>query len=282
MPFYIPPDVAIGIGFELYSNRGKIEEILNNLLKFIKTNFEITVFGTSSTGKTTLGLFIEGDRTFADISKADRSINLEFYALKESTNRNVLFVITPGEKRHEEENIKKLEEIIAKKKPFGFINVVSYGYQFPKQLKYEEMIPSGKTLEIYLEERRQEEIDLLKKLTTLISRAENLAWMLTLVTKQDLWWNKRNEVENHYKTGEYSKTIKEIQTEHERIFGQQKNPFIHECVSNSFVLGNVYSSDLKPITYTIGGYDQYIQAAHWKLLIDTLNDLKTRMEQRLA
>ncbi|KAF0250174.1 MAG: hypothetical protein FD167_415, partial [bacterium] len=113
MPFYIPPDVAIGIGFELYSNRGKIEEILNNLLKFIKTNFEITVFGTSSTGKTTLGLFIEGDRTFADISKADRSINLEFYALKESTNRNVLFVITPGEKRHEEENIKKLEEIIA-------------------------------------------------------------------------------------------------------------------------------------------------------------------------
>ncbi len=272
-PFYIPPEQAIEIGFSFYSDR-KIAKLGNSFFSSLigrREQFEIIVFGVSHVGKTTLGLFIEGNRTFEDIRKAERSIGFEGYSFME--NYNGALIITPGEKRHEEENIKKLKEIIAKKKPFGFINVVSYGYQFAKELEYEDIIPSGKTLENYLEERRQQEIDSIKKLTTLISKAENLTWMLTLVTKQDLWWDKRDEVENYYKVGEYSKITKEIEEEHEKIFGVRNNTFVHKCISSSFVISNVYSKDFKPIAYVIPGYDQYIQIAHWKLIIDTLESL---------
>ncbi len=274
--FYILPELAIEIGFRLLDNKEEINNLLNDLLKYLRTSFDIIVFGIASTGKTTMGNFVNGKTTFMDLAIAERSINLEFFKFEESTNRIVNFIVTPGEERHEQANLIKFQEIIAQKKPFGLINVVSYGYQFPKNLSYQEVVSEDKPLEDYLKERREMEIKSIEKLLPHIKTARNLSWMLTLVTKQDLWWDKRDEVKNYYQNGDYAKVITELK----QVFGEHK-PFIHEYISTSFVSLNVYSNDRKRIAAVVEGYDSAIQAAHWEQFIKTLNHFKKTLESQV-
>ncbi len=268
IPFYIPPELAIKIGLALLSDKEKINNLLESLSKYLKTSFNIIVFGIASTGKTTMGRFIEGKLTFRDLSTTQRSINIEFFNFQESKNRKVNFIIMPGEERHEQTNISKLQETIAEKKTFGLINVVSYGYQFPKEMSHKNIIPEGKTLEDYLEKRREMEIESINKLLPYIKSANNLSWMITLVTKQDLWWDKRNRVKDHYQNGDYSRVVTKLQ----EYFGNQK-PFIHEYISVSFTSLNVHSNDRKLIAGVVPGYDGVIQIAHWENFIDTMQEL---------
>ncbi len=91
-------------------------------------------------------------------------------------------------------------------------------------------------------------------------------WMITLVAKQDLWWNERVKVQQHYAGGEYNKLVEQIK--HER--GTQH--FVHEYLSASLVINNLTTSKGELLAPTTGGYDQNIQYAHLQQLLEHVNN----------
>ena len=82
----------------------------------------------------------------------------------------------------------------------GIINVVSYGYDFPD---------SGGSMEGQAPWARQREIDYLAQFVRWLRDAETPSWLITVVTKGDLWWQRRDEVRAYYECGPYSRALRE-------------------------------------------------------------------------
>ncbi len=91
--------------------------------------------------------------------------------------------------------------------------------------------------------------------------------MITLVTKQDLWWNHRHELSDHYRNGEYETLIQSIRNK------RGSNKFIHEYLSASLVLENFVSGAKELLVPTTEGYDQRIKSANFVNLLRTIEKL---------
>jgi hypothetical protein len=91
--------------------------------------------------------------------------------------------------------------------------------------------------------------------------------MLTLVTKQDLWWDRRAEVKDHYEQGDYSSVIERIRKER----GTQG--FDHDYLSASLEIVNFATKADGNLATTVAGYDQRLQAAHLGVLHDRVRQL---------
>lgn len=87
--------------------------------------------------------------------------------------------------------------------------------------------------------------------------------MITLVLKQDLWWDKKEEVEKHYTQGDYNKIIQEIAQPKQRDFQ-------HEYLSASLVHLNLRHQN-KTFVKTNKGYDKMFQQIHLNELLKHLN-----------
>ncbi len=85
--------------------------------------------------------------------------------------------------------------------------MVAYGYHESRVGKKEVFDENGKIREDFLRKRRKVEIDLLKEWTELLGDKETSKWLITLVNKADLWWDKKDEILSHYETGNYYKAL---------------------------------------------------------------------------
>jgi len=91
-------------------------------------------------------------------------------------------------------------------------------------------------------------------------------WMITLVTKQDLWWNQRTSVKDHYMKGEYNQFIEQI------IHQRGRQNFVHEYLSTSLVISNFVTAQNELLKPTVAGYDQNIQFANLQQLNETIDN----------
>ncbi len=106
----------------------------------------------------------------------------------------------------------------------------------------------------YTEKQRITEIDLLKTLAhSLLLADKKKVIFITLVTKQDLWWNNRYSVQNCYQQGDYNRKIQEIEAQ------LGKNNFVHEYISLSLVTENFRSGNGEILAPVVEGYEQKIQ-----------------------
>ncbi|HYW07126.1 MAG TPA: hypothetical protein VE913_09235 [Longimicrobium sp.] len=62
----------------------------------------------------------------------------------------------------------------------------------------------------FLEERRKVEIAALSEWLPVLGSIHTINWMITLVTKADLWWDRRDEVLEHYTSGEYGRALESV------------------------------------------------------------------------
>src|SRR3546814_13014133 len=81
----------------------------------------------------------------------------------------------------------------------------------------------------YSNNRRETEIEFLNKLLHGLIAASNKFWMITLVNKQDLWWDRRDEVHRHYNNGQYRDIIEEFTNKKGSINFQHE--FIPVCLT---------------------------------------------------
>ena len=111
-------------------------------------------------------------------------------------------------------NRDRVIELMAKQKVYGIINVVSYGYhevQNAQNLKTFKVSNGEDVLNIdtqFQKDNLQRENEQAKEWRTGANLPCNLGWIITVVNKADIWFNKRDEILDYYqKDGNYSKSI---------------------------------------------------------------------------
>jgi hypothetical protein len=266
MPWDLPTGALVQGGLAVYNQREKIREVAEKLVSFItKGTLRITVFGPGGVGKSTLGGFLA-----AGDPNAIRPI---LYKPSDRLERTPLrgpfvggLVIAPGQEALYPEDWEALFDYLRDGKARMVINVVAWGYHSFEKLAYQDvktyqpgMSPS-QFLAAYLQECRAREEAVLAKLEPYLLTAKRNLRMLTLITKQDLWWDQRAAVRQHYETGAYGQAI-------QRIEQQRGKGFIHDYVPVSLVMSNFMDGRGEILEPTTQGYDQMLQQAWQETLI---------------
>ena len=250
------------------------------LFKRIKDGkLAIAIFGAGGTGKSTLGKYLSGTLENNQLSSGyQESISIEKYNLESNVVGSV--IVVPGQDGRQG-SWDDLLRTISQGKISLIINVVSWGYHSFGAFSYEELISldptlyqSGMTvsefLEIYTEERRQRELQVLTKIVPHLSVADSKKrkiLFITLVTKQDLWWNDRLKIQDYYQKGEYENKIQAIRNK----LGSSN--FIHEYCSASLVLENFVSGTNELLLPTTQGYDERFKFANLKFFLNIIESL---------
>lgn len=90
----------------------------------------------------------------------------------------------------------------------GVVNVVSYGYhEYPKAVP--SAVVGGKVVPKFLKDHRAEELRSLGEWGSYLD-PKGERFILTVVTKADIWWRNRARVLSHYESGPYAKTLTDL------------------------------------------------------------------------
>ena len=246
------------------------------LFKRIKDGeLAIAIFGAGGTGKSTLGKYLSGKLENNQLSSGyQESISIEKYTLESNVIGSV--IVVPGQERRRENSWDALLRTISQGKVSLIINVVSWGYHSFGAFSYQQspLYQSGMTvlefLEIYTEEYRQEELQVLTKIAPHLSVADSKKrkiLFITLVTKQDLWWNDRLKIQDYYQKGEYENQIQAIRNK----LGSSN--FVHEYCSASLVLENFISGTNELLLPTTQGYDERLKFSNLRNFLNVIESL---------
>jgi ethanolamine utilization protein EutP (predicted NTPase) len=234
-------------------------------------DLKIAIFGAGGTGKTTLGQLLAGSYELSDLPTYRESISMEKYRLDSDSIGSI--VVAPGQERRED-TWDDLLLSLASGKVKLIIHVVAWGHHSFGELSYKEHplykmgMSTDEFIAVYTAERRQRELDVLKKLEPHLSMAnQKKTVMITIVSKQDLWWNDRDRVKDHYANGAYEQIIQGIRNK----IGSAN--FIHEYCSASLVMDNFLSGASEMLVPTTGGYDQRLKSANLKNFLSAIENL---------
>lgn len=257
---------------EVYEKRATIKEIfLRTAATILGGKRRVAVFGCGGTGKTTLGNFISGK---LDTDKAlgayEETLFIEKFTAKGETP--ALIAVVPGQEARRPTSWDQLYAELAAGKSFRVINVVAWGYHASGLERARHRVhQAGQTEEefraAYFADNRAEELKALRELEPHLKATPGKVRIITLVTKQDLWWKNRQDVEDHYKNGEYSKILNEI----ERHKG--KVNFSHEYASCALVEQNLRMTDGFELALTTQGYDDALRVSNLERAASTINQV---------
>jgi hypothetical protein len=224
--------------FKAYLKRGKI--------KFL-------VVGAGGTGKSTLGAHMQRDDPFESVNYIE-SLTTEKYELPNVPFNEI--IVPPGQgldgrRMEQQPHLNKL----ATGDIDGVINVASWGCHSMRELAmkdhkvYVDGMSKEDFLQAYLAHNRDVEVARLKELLPYLQGSKGNLWMITLVTKQDLWWNDRSQVGEFYKAGGYNDLVVEITK------AKGDNHFSHSLHFASLVMQNLVVEDGTVLMNTTAGYD---------------------------
>lgn len=196
---------------------------LDKIIARLKKKHRVLVLGVTGTGKTA---FLESLNEV--VPKAIDVMNRTEFAEKHRarfSKQTFLFTDTPGQIHHAPRRIQAIKDAMKVKGGIaGVINLVSYGYHESRAVAKPEIKENGKVPEAFLKRQRLEEIEMLNEWVSLLGGAESAGWLITVVTKADLWWKRRDEVMAYYQNGHYhqalgeAKSLKPVVLEYSSVF----------------------------------------------------------------
>ena len=258
----IDPNIAIKTGLALWDQRHLVTSPLRNLRRWIRRgNMTVLVLGAGGVGKTTLGSLLSDDfDAQAKPSEYKESFEPETYWLKCNDSRSI--IVAPGQEFRVGRYWPELYTQLTKSRRAVIINVVAFGHH---ALSAEKTLEAGDGVAAeYIKECLSLEIEMLGDLTTFLEKTTVPLKILTLVTKQDLWWNQRETVKQHYEMGKYAELLKKVRS----AKGEQN--FAHEYGYTSLHLQNLKTVDGKIIALTTAGYDDSIRMTSLERLIEVV------------
>lgn len=263
---------AAEIGTQIYQNRNLIGQYSRKVWNLLTKGYlRLLVFGPGGTGKTTLGRSLTEGIDPANEAEYEESITQEGFSVPGDVFGSL--IVPPGQEIRQEQHWPDLYEILQAGKSAGVINVVSWGFHSIQDLGYEQTnsFEAGMSKEefvaAYTDNRRRREIDVVETLKPRLEDAPGDLWMITLATKQDLWWNDRMDVVNWYTDGPYGSVIRDI----ERSRGRQH--FVHEYLSASLIIQNFVDGHGELLARTASGYDEPTKLAHLQRMKRTITEL---------
>jgi hypothetical protein len=198
----IPAGIKTG---QIVFNETQRKKLSKKFKLLLRKKRKIIIYGISGTGKSQ---FIECLKNSIDIPNRTVTTDKFRYNLDDFP---IIFLDTPGHKTRDEERKKALIEII-NGKVIGIVNIVSYGYV--ENLKADIDIDSvfdasGNVKESSLKQNRTLEIERLSEWLNFVN-SNSVKWVLNIVNKADLWWDKQNEVNDYYDSGDFNTAFKSI------------------------------------------------------------------------
>ena len=258
-----------------YDLAKKALPLFSSIVRRIKNGkLNIAIFGAGGTGKSTLGKVLAGEFGLDNILQPYR-ISSRTEELKLDSNIPSSILIVPGQPGFLNEWDEPLRKISNSQIDL-IINVVSYGYHsFTRSgyLNYQNHpdYQPGMTVDNFVAthsgKNREMEIELLNKMApqlSLVHRKRTV--MITLVTKQDLWWVNRQVVQDYYQSGDYDQIVQDIGNKLGR------NNFIHQYISLSLLTENFRAGDGEMLIPVAEGYEQRIQVLNLYQLLDFLEN----------
>ena len=151
--------------------------------------------------------------------------------------------------------------------------LAAHGYHtLAEQYRYQEheLYNNNKAefLVRYLADRRADELEILKQLAPHILVCPEKIWLMTVVAKQDLWWDEKSEAERFYRSGDFANVTSDIAATR----GGQA--FRYETVFVSLLISNFDDSLGSRLKKNVAGYDQREQVSTLLRLMKSLFDLK--------
>jgi len=232
----------------------------------------LLIIGPGGVGKSTAARILSGnyDPLLDMPGEYDESLKIEHYSLKDDPA--VGLVVPPGQKHRRDPTWNDIESSLSAGEYHGIILVCSYGYHSLGLISYKHHhLYAGDDqafLRSYLDASRAEEVNVLQRLSPHIKASDRKCWLVTLVTKQDLWWNDNQQVERHYREGPYADQIGEI-ADH-----KGRSNFRHELILGSLVIRNFVTGVGERLAETVAGYDQQYRVSSVRRLWESLDALR--------
>jgi energy-coupling factor transporter ATP-binding protein EcfA2 len=253
-----------------YELSKKAIPLFSSIVRRIRNGkLNIVIFGAGGTGKSTLGKILAGEFGLKNILQPYQlSVMTEQLQLDSKIPSSILVV--PGQAGFVNQWDEPLRKI-ANSQIDLIINVVSYWYHsftisgytsYLNHSDYQLGMTADNFVAVYSQNNRELEMKLLNKIAPSLSLAhEKKVVIITLVTKQDLWWLNRQGVSEYYQSGDYDRVIKNVQQK------LGSNNFIHQYISLSLVTENFRAGDSEILIPVAEGYEQKIQVLNlYKLL----------------
>lgn len=258
---------AVSLATTVAQNHQLIRELLARFWdRLTRGHTRVVILGGGGVGKTTLGHLLEGDDGIDP--RYRESTEVESYRLPGGTSCTVL--VPPGQDRLRDATWTQLDEYIAKNRTV-VVHAVDYGLREISPLPYtaldahDDGMGPTQTLEAFAKHQRQgDELAVVERLARLPQ--PNKMRLVTVVTKQDLWWRWRHDVRQHYVSGAYNAKIDELRA---RI-GTRR--FHHTLWSTSMIMKNLVDGEGTVLLTTSDGYDEPRRLWHQQRLLEILED----------
>jgi hypothetical protein len=179
----------------------------------------------------------------------------------------------PGQEHRRHTSWAGVGEDLAKGTYRGVLLVSAYGYHslsrisYKQHRLYEPERDKDVFLRKYLEANRQDEVGCLKRLAPFLKECRRKLWLVSVVTKQDLWRSEESAVQTWYHGGEYGSLI-------EDIVRHKGTTFRHETHLLSLVIGNFVTSRDETLAKNLQGYDHRAQVESVRRLVEIVDGLR--------
>ena len=179
-----------------------------------RSNQKILIIGPGGAGKSTLGKILSGEYDLLmDLpGKYEESQDPESQRLQ--GDPGVELVVLPGQLHRQKATWSEPLAGVGAGDYRGIIVVAPYGCDSLGPLSYKKHPLYAKNKEAFLKallaQNRAAELDVIRQLVRHAKGNKKKLWLLTLVSKQDLWWGEADKVEKHYREGEYGTALQEL------------------------------------------------------------------------
>jgi hypothetical protein len=233
----------------------------------------ILILGAGGCGKSTLGLLLSGPLEFHQNATLAYEESLFTDSASLADHSGIEMIIPPGQEHRRAAAWASPLAAIANGLVRGIIVVNSYGYHSLGQISYKEHRLYKETkskrrfVEEYLKDRRSEEVRVIQTIAPHVSVCKEKLWVLSIINKEDLWWDSRTEVVKHYREGDYGAAMANLVTP----LGSSR--VIHESAMLSLVIGNLTTGVGEVLAKHSRNYDSSQQFQSIKAAIATINGL---------
>jgi len=242
----------------------------------------VGIVGIGGAGKSSLARVISGKLALHQLPmEYDSDLSEQTTEFK---NLDYLQVLTiAGQETLASRGHAKIAREIASLRRLVLINVVGYGYSAPPRTitrpQFEAYLNMpGAFPELvstyFVRQRVEEQMHLARLAKTFESMKSSSSkpWaarfgFVTLILKQDLWWDEQDDVHRHYSGGEYSRALSTL----ESVLGGFE---FNDLLSTSLQPLNVQLSDGAILRQVCQGYDRRALELNWLNTVRRLEEIK--------
>ena len=238
------------------------------------TDRPILFLGAGGVGKSTFAKRLLAEEPGPDY---EESFNTERYLVPGRDDSEVEVVVPPGQTQRREATWNSVLADVGVSRYRGILLFNCYGHHSLGVPSYRNTrlfregppgLPPADFLSAYAASRREEELEVLRQLAEAVRGVSRRTWLLTVVTKQDLWWPEAEDAQAFYRNGPYATVTDDLSA------AVDPAVFRHETVFCSLLIRRMETESGELLRPNAAGYDQVAQAESLGRLLRTFDSLR--------